>query len=277
MATNYAERYANAALEAFALDSLTNVFSAKYDWTDVKTVNVFTNATVAPSAYTPSAGYGTPTLIGNSKDALTVTQDDFFSAVIDKLDMESTAGTMRAGEWLVTEIRQEVTPSIDEYVFDALWTACPSAQISASAAITSANAYSSFLTGNLALTNAKVPRGGRVAFASATFINTLKFDTNYVKASDLAQSEIVFNGMAGRCDGVPIIEVPDSMLNATDHHMDFIIVHTSAVALPIKLADYQVIAQSEQYSGSRVNGRVVYDCFLLDALNNGIYIHKHAG
>jgi N4-gp56 family major capsid protein len=277
MAINYAQKYASAALEAFALDSITTPnFSSKYDWTDVKTVNVFTNATVALSAYTRTAGYGTPTTIDNTVQAMTVTGDVGFSANLDKLDMASTAGSLAAGEFLAMQMRQVVTPYVDKYNFLALTNACPTGQISASAAITSANAYTSFLTGNATLDESLVPKGGRIVFASPAYLNNLKVDSNYVKASDLAQGQIMFNGQVGAIDGVPVVAAPDALMNATDKHTDFIIVHRDAVAAPVKLADFKVYSDVPGWSGSRVEGRIVFDLFLLTALNKGIYIHKHA-
>jgi N4-gp56 family major capsid protein len=276
MAIEYATKYADAALNAFKLGSVTEVFAAQYDWTGAKTVTVFTNATASMADYVPSAGYGTPGLIGNTKDDMTVSKDRKFVGLLDRLDMESVNGTLRAGEWLAKQIREQVTPDVDKYRFLALHTACPSGQISASAAITSANAYTAFLTGNETLDEAEVPTAGRVAFVTPAVYNKLKLDANFVKASELAQSQIIFNGQIGEVDGVPIIKVPSSIMNATDKHMDFIIVHTAAVAAPIKLADYQIVESSERYSGSLVNGRIAHDLFLLDTLNTGIYIHVHA-
>ena len=277
MAINYASRFESMALEAFSLNSVTEgVFSAKYSWDGVKTVNVFTNETVALGAYTRTAGYGTPTFIGNTYDTLTVAQDIGFSAIIDKLDMESTEGTMRAAAWLGEQTRQRIVPTLDKYRFLALYTACPSGQISASAAITSANAYSTFLTAQGVLDEALIPEVGRVAFCTPAYLNSAKVDTNFVLASDLAQDQVKFRGQVGEIDGVPIIKVPTAIMNATDHHMDFILVHKDAVAAPVKLTDTQVYETVPGYSGSEIDARIVHDLFLLDTLNNGIYIHVHA-
>ena len=277
MAQNYAATYAPIAEEAFALASLTDVFGAKYDWTGVKTVNVFTNTTVAPSAYVPSTGYGTPTLAANTVDDLVVAQDRKIPpTLIDRLLMDSTEGSISAAAWLGAEMRQQVVPDIDAYRFLALYTACPTGQISASAAITSANAYSTFLTGQSALDESKVPTVGRVAFCTPAYINSIKLDTNYVKASELAQNEIMFNGQVGAIDGVPVVKVPSSIMNATDHHIDFIIVHTDAVAAPMKLQEVDIFETVPGWSGSQIQGRYIHDCFLLDAKNAGIYIHVHA-
>lgn len=271
MAQNYATKFAPMAEEAFKLASLTEgVFSAKYDWTGAKTVSVFTNGTVAMGDYTPTAGFGTPTVVGNTVDTLTVSKDRGFSGVVDKLLMESTAGAIKAASWLGEQTRQIVTPDIDTYRFLALVTACPTGQI-ATAASTSANAYTQFLTQQTALDEAEVPLVGRMVFAAPAYINVLKLDSNYVKASDLAQGEIIFKGQVGQIDGVPVVKAPSGRLGST---INFILVHTDAVVAPMKLEDVQVFETVPNYSGSQIQGRYVHDCFLLDTKANGIRIHK---
>jgi hypothetical protein len=286
MAVNYATKYADAALDQFKVGSYTaGVFGAKYDWTGAKTVAVFSNATASMNDYvrTGTARYGTMENLGNTVDTLEVDQERSFIGAIDGLDEMDTNGTLNAGSFLRQQINRVITPDIDSYAFDAIFDACPTAQISASAVMTSANAYTAFLTGNLALTNDLVPLSGRVAFVTGTFNNLLKLDSSYVKASDLAQRDIAYNGMVGMVDGVPIIMVPDGIMNGSgynggDNHVDFMIVHQDAIALPVKLADYTVLPKGTVANvfGDVVQGLVVYDCFVLDALNDGIYIHKHA-
>jgi hypothetical protein len=277
MAQNYAMKFADKALAPFAAASVTQgVFSAQYEFTGVNTIYVPKNDTVALGAYTISAGYGTPTLIGNTLDTLTLSQDQAFAGLLDKRMVESSNLTIAAGSWLADQMTQVVTPTIDKYAFAALFTACPSGQISASAAITTANAFTSLQTANALLDESYVPTVGRVLFASPAFLNVLRLDANFLKASDLGQ-QVQFNGQVGEVDGLPVIKVPDAIMNATDNHIDYMVVHRSAVAQPVKLADFDIVEKSERYSGSLVNGRLVWDTFLLDSLNKGIYIHKHAG
>ena len=276
MAQNYASTFSPMAEEAYSLGSLTSLFSAKYSWTGVKTVSVFTNGTLALSDYSIPSGYGSPTVIGNTVDDLTVSKDRGFNGLIDRLLMESDEGVIAAASWLGEETRQRVVQDIDAYRFLALYTACPTAQISTSAVITSANAYTAFLTEQSALDEAKVPQVGRVAFATPQFINSIKLDANYVKATEMAQNEVIFNGQVGAIDGVPVIKVPSSIMNATDHHIDFVIVHKDAVAAPMKLEDVQIFETVPNWSGSQIQGRYVYDLFVLDAKNNGIRVHVHA-
>jgi hypothetical protein len=276
VAINYASNYASQALQPFTLASLTTpVFSGQYSWEGATSVNVFTNTTVALGAYTRTAGYGTPTTIDNTKDTMTVTSDVGFSANLDKLHMAGAAGSLAAGAWLGAQMRERVAPYVDKYNFLALYNACPTAQISATGAVTSANAYTEFLTGQAILDEALVPAGGRVVFASPAYLNDIKLDANYVKASDVAQREIMFNGQVGFIDGVPVIKAPDAIMNATDKDIEFILLHPSIVAAPIKLQELKVYEDVPGWSGSRVEGRIVHDLFVLDALNKGIYIKRH--
>lgn len=268
MATvNYVTKYADAALEAFKVGSLTSVFDSKYDWTGAKTVTVFTNTTATMADYSRTGGFGTPTHIGNTKDDLLVNKDRSFNGLIDKMDMDETGATLAAGEWLGMQIRQVVVPEVDTYVLATIATACPSGQVT-TGAVTSANAYTTFLNLNVKLDDAEVPVEGRVAFATAAYCNSLKLDANFVKASDLGMQTLI-NGQIGEIDGVPVIKVPSSRMPSG---CVLIIAHRAAIACPVKLADGK-IGQDALYSGWIVNGRFVYDAFLLDTLNAGIAKH----
>jgi len=279
MAVEYAELFAPEMEQAFALGSLTGVFTAKYDWTGAKTVKVSTITTLALSDYarTGTARFGTQGDVATTHQHLEVDKERSFTGFVDGLDKGDTMGALNAGAFLRAEVDEKVIPDVDAYVFAALYTACPTGQVSASAAITSANAYTTFLTGNQTLDEAKVPKPGRVCFATPQYLNSIKLDSNYVKASEMAQSQVIFNGQVGAIDGVPVVMVPASIMNATDNHMDFIIVHTAAVARPIKLSYYNVSTNPAGIGyGDLVEGLTVFDCFLLTAKNAGIYIHIHA-
>jgi N4-gp56 family major capsid protein len=280
MAVNYATQYASEALDAFRIASVTeDVFSAKYSWKGSKTVSVFSNATATMNDYTRtgSARYGTMENLGNTVDALEVDKERSFTGAIDGLDQDDTGGTLAAGAFLAQQINRVVGPDVDGYRFAALFDACPTGQISTGVATTSATAYTNFLTASAALDEALVPKSGRVVFMTPAYLNLLKLDANYTKASDLAQSQLMFGGQVGMIDGTPVVMAPDAIVNGTvDHHIDFILVHKDAVAAPIKLADYKVTQDPPGIHGTLIEGLVVHDCFLLDALNDGIYIRKHA-
>lgn len=289
MAVNLATKYASDALDKFAIGSFTEgVFRAQYSWKGAKTVAVFSNATATMNDYvrTGSARYGTMEDLGNTVDSMEVDQERAFTGAIDGLDTDDTNGTLVAGAFLAQQIEQKIVPDVDSYRLDALFDACPTGQISSATAITSGNAYTEYLTGSEKLDELLVPQAGRVTFATPAYLNYLKLDDNFTKASDLAQDQILFKGQVGEIDGVPVVKVPSAILNGSayngaDNHVDFMIVHRDAVAAPIKLADYYIHSaasgnKAPGIHGDLVEGLVVYDCFLLDALNTGIYVHKHA-
>ena len=283
MTVNLATKYASQALDAFKIENpIDGLFQAKYDWSGNRSVVVFTNGTAAMNNYTRTgtARYGTMENFANTADTLTVTQARSFTMAIDNEDIVDTGNTANVGAFLRQQINRKIVPDVISYCLDALHDGA--ATESASAVITSANAFTEFQAGNLVVSNLLVPLDGRAAICTYTYLSKLRLDTNFVLASDMAQDQIKFKGQVGMCDGVPIIPVADGLMNdaatynGADNHVDFIIVHADAVAAPWKLEDYVIHDRPPGINGQLVEGLVVYDLFVLDALHDGVYAHVHA-
>ena len=88
MATiNLASKYAKKVDERFTKQSQASlVTNNSYDFTGVKTVNVYSIDTVALNDYKREGTnrYGTPSELGNDVQELTVTQDKSWTFTIDK-------------------------------------------------------------------------------------------------------------------------------------------------------------------------------------------------
>jgi len=144
---------------------------------------------------------------------------------------------------------------------------------SASGAVSATNAYSVFLTAQNVLGDAKVPQSGRMCFCSYTYLGFIKQDDTFIKASDVGQKMLI-NGQVGTVDGVPIIPVPSSYLPTGD---SFILTHKSATVGPQKLKDYITHKNPPGINGTLVEGRVIYDAFVLNNKINAIYTHYTSG
>lgn len=125
------------------------------------------------------------------------------------------------------------------------------------------------LDGQVALTDAKAPLGGRIAYVTPAFYKAIKLDSTFVKASDIAQDMLV-KGQVGMVDGVAIIVVPSSYMPT---NTDFIITHPVACCAPIKLAEYKIHDNPPGINGALVEGRIYYDAFIL--ANKAVAIYKH--
>lgn len=275
MAVNLASKYSSKVDERFKLKSLTDsAVNQDYDWTGVKTISIYTIPTVAMGNYarTGLARYGTAAELDNTKDDYTLSRDRSFTFTIDRGNWQETQMVMEAGKALARQIDEIIVPEIDTYRLAAMSAAAIAAGSTATAAITAANAYSSLLNGNAMMHDNKVPMTGRIAFVTPAYYNFLKLDNNFLSANEIAQDKKI-NGQIGEVDGTKIVMVPSTYLPA--NHA-FIITHPVATVAPKKLEDYKTHDNPPGINGWLVEGRTIYDAFVLKNKAKAIYAHKTA-
>lgn len=269
MTINYAEKYSAKVDERFTLASRTDgAVNNDYDFIGVKTVNVYSIPTAPMNDYTREGAnrYGEPEELENSVQEMTLTQDRSFTFTIDRGNYDETMMTEAAGAALNRQITEVITPEIDKYRLSVM---AANAGNTGSGAITKGNAYSAMLAGGIALDNGLVPSAGRVAYVTASYYALLKEDNNFIKSGDLSQ-EILIRGQVGEVDGVAIIKVPDSYLPT---NVPFIITQRIATVAPRKLVDYKIHDNPPGINGWLVEGRVIYDAFVLNNKAVAIYAH----
>ena len=272
MAINYASKYAQKIDERFSIGALTEpAVNKDYDFSGVKTVNVYSIPTVAMTDYqrTGSSRYGTASELQNTVQELTLSKDRSFTFTIDKGNYNETQMANAAGTSLQRQIDEVIIPEIDIYRLDKM---VKGAGGSATKAVTSDNAFSLFLDGQNVLTDNKAPITNRIAFVSPSFYKLIKLDGAFMKSGDLSQ-KILLKGQAGSIDGVPVVVVPSSYLGTG---VEFIITTPQATVSPVKLAEYKIHDNPPGINGWLIEGRVVYDAFVLNSKKTGIYVHKSA-
>jgi N4-gp56 family major capsid protein len=266
MAENY-QAVKGALLERFAARSYTeNVLTGRFDWTSAKTVSVVTPKLAALVPYNEAGGaarYGTPANLGNDYQDLTLTQDKAFTYTISSNDENGI--DRDAGASLARNVDFVIAPAIDTYRFAEMVENAPEDNIS-SEAVDDTDAYETLLGSCEKLDEAGVPQAGRVVFVSPSFHKYLKLDDSFIKASDMGQAMLV-TGQVGEVDGMAVIKVPSAVLG---EGVDYIVCHTETVAAPVKLAEYKIHANPQGISGTLIEGRVIFDAFVLDALADGI-------
>jgi N4-gp56 family major capsid protein len=277
MAMNLASKYSNKVDERFKLKSLTEAAVNKnYDWTGVKTVTVYGIDTAPMNDYTRtgSARYGSASDLGNTNQSLTVAKDRSFTFVIDRGNYNDSMMVMQSGKALARQIDEVVVPEIDTYRLGVMAAAATTAggTTGTAAVITASNAYAKFLAATEYLNNNKVPLTGRLAFITPSYYTFLKQDSSFVKSGDLAQKMLV-NGQIGEVDGAKVIMVPSTYFPA---NTVLIMTHPSATVAAEKLEDYKTHDNPPGINGWLVEGRKIYDAFVLNNKNKAICIHKIA-
>lgn len=267
MAITLTEKFAELVDERFAPMAVTTAGTNQdYEWAGAQTVKLTGVNTVAMNDYkrTGTNRYGAPAELENEIQELTLTKDRSFTFTLDKMNEEETK--MKAAEALARQMREVVVPEIETYRLKVMG---DNAGGQGTGAITKENAYESFLKGNEHLDDNSVPEN-RVAFVTPAYLNLLKLDENFVKASDLSQDQIRFKGQVGEVDGVAIVKATKKFMG----EYDFIIAHASVTVAPVKLAETKVHIDPPGLSGTLVEGRFYYDAFVRNQKKNGLYAHK---
>lgn len=276
MAINLASKYSKKVDERFSLLSVTeNIgLNKDYDWNGVKTVTVYNIDTATMNNYSRAgtSRYGTPTELGDTKTDYSLSKDRSFTFTIDRGNYTEQLMVKEAGKALARQIKEVVVPEIDIYRLSTWATAATTNSHVETHAITNGNAYSYFLNAQEALDEDKVPQTGRICYVTPKFYNLLKQDDSFIKAGDLSQKMLI-NGQVGEVDGVRIIKIPSSYLPS---NTAFLLIWPKCSVSPKKLEDYKTHDNPPGINGWLVEGRVIYDAFVLNAKKDAIFVHMTA-
>ncbi len=285
MPVNLADKMAGKVAERFKLGSLTESgVNKEYEWNGVNSIDVLSISTTALNDYvrTGTNRYGSPAELQDTKQTMLLAKDRAFAQTIDQGNFIQQQMLKRAGEALKREIDEVVIPEVDIYRILTMFNAANAnnATTGAPTALSSSNAYLKFLAANELLDEKKVPALGRVAFVSPQTYNFLKLDPSFQKNSDLSYKNLI-NGQVGEVDGVKLVKVPSSYLpktatgTATPVPIGFVIVHPSATVAPEQLNTTRIHENPPGINGWLIEGRMIYDAFVLDAKKDALAIHKN--
>jgi len=122
------------------------------------------------------------------------------------------------------------------------------------------------------MSDEKVPVAGRTLFIpELTFVKFRLADV--VMAADGIATGNIQNGYRGNIDGMRVVTVPASLWPTG---YNFIIKLKSATVDPVQLREYKIHTNPPGINGNLVEGRVIYDSFVLDTKAKGIFASKTA-
>ena len=269
---NLASKYAKQVDERFHRESQAMMaLNNNYEFSGVETVKVYSIPVVAMTDYARNGSnrYGTPKDLTRNVQTLTVKRDRAFTFIIDKGDKIQSQMVSDAGKALSRQLREVCVPEFDTYVFHTLAAKASERGAISTTAINKSNAYEQFLAGMEWMGNRNVPDKGRVCFCSYRFANLLKQDSAFMKYGDASQQMLV-KGVIGEVDGCKIVKVPSSRLPAG---ASFLMTHPIAATAPKQLEDYKIHDNPPGISGWLVEGRLIYDCFVLNEKADAVYYH----
>ena len=197
-------------------------------------------------------------------------KDRSFTFVIDKLDQDETKRNLEAASALARQLREVVIPEVDTYVLDKI--VAGAGTTSAPAALTKSNIYDMIAAATETLDTAEAPEIGRVLLVPPATYTLMKKSPDIVMETNVG-NELRLKGVLGFLDGATVVKVPATRL---PDKVGFILAHAVATVAPVKLDDYKIHADPPGISGYLIEGRIVYDAFVLDNKKKAIYVHKTA-
>lgn len=278
MAIELVTKYLPYVDEQFTTESKKEILTNNdFSFVGANTVKIYKISTGDMNDYGrsgPASGnwsrYGTVQSLDATTETMTLTKDRSFTFAIDALDADETGDCLEAASALGRQIREVVIPEVDTYVLGAMCTLAgnkPGAK-----ALTKESIYVEIITANKALDDAEVPGTGRVLVVTPDIYLLMKQCKDIVMETDIG-NDMRLRGVIANLDGLTVMKVPASRL---PEGFGFMIAHPCATVAPTKLESYKSHIDPPGISGALVEGRIVYDAFVLDNKKKAIYYQEVA-
>ena len=274
MAINLVTKFLPYVDELFKNESKKSLLTNQdFDWTGAHTVKVYKISTATMNDYdragtgsgATGSRYGTVASLNATTEEFTLSKDRSFTFAIDKLDTDETAQQLAAASALARQQREVIIPEVDKYVYSEM---CENAGTAPAAlTLTSENIYDEILKASQALDDAEVPETNRVLLVTPAVYLLMKQCPDITMETEIG-NDMRLKGVVSNLDGANVIKVPAARL---PENFGFLLAHPSATVAPTKLEDYKIHQDPPGISGSLVEGRIVYDAFVVDNKKKALY------
>lgn len=276
MAVNLTTKFTTHVDEVFTTESKKAlVTNTDFDWTGAHTIRVHKVNTVPMNDYDRAgtgennSRYGALADVGNTLEDFTLKKDRSFTFVIDKLDKDETGGVLSGASALARQQREVIIPEVDAYTYGVM--AAGAGTKPAAIALTAENIYDEIIKATETLDDAEVPDTGRVLTVVPAVYRLMKKNPDIMLDCDIS-AEQKRHGVIAVIDGMEVVKVPAKRM---PKNMGFMVAHPVATVAPTKLDDYKVHQDPPGISGELVEGRIVYDAFVLDNKKMAIYYQEN--
>lgn len=214
--------------------------------------------------------YGAIESLNATTEEMTLKKDRSFTFAIDKLDADETQQQLSGASALARQQREVVIPEVDAYTYGVMATGAGTKP--AALTLTETNIYTEIIKANTVLDDAEVPDdGNRSIVVTPAVLQLMKKCDDITLNSDIG-ADLRLKGVVADLDGLHVIKVPKKRLPA---NFGFMVAHPCATVAPTKLEEYKLHSSPPFISGDLVEGRIVYDAFVLDNKKMAIYYQEN--
>lgn len=247
------------------------VTNQDFSWAGAKTIKVYKIGTSEMHNYdragtgTGASRYGTIGSLDAETETMLMKNDRSFTFVIDKLDTDETGRALESASALARQLREVTVPEVDAYVYGVM--AAKAGTKPEAVTLTPENIYDEIIKATTTLDDAEVPENGRVLSVVPAVYQIMKKSKEIILNSNIGE-DMRLKGVISNLDGMSVVKVPSSRM---PENFGFMVAHPKATVAPVKLADYKTHQDPPGISGTLVEGRIVYDAFVLDNKAKAIY------
>lgn len=209
--------------------------------------------------------YGTVQSLDATTETMQLKRDRSFTFAIDKLDTNETVGQLEGASALARQVREVVVPEVDTYVYQKM--AENAGTKTPKEVLNSENIYEEIINASKVLDDELVPDEDRVLVVTPETYRIMKMNPEIIMNTDIG-AEDRKRGVIGILDGAVVVKVPASRL---PEGFGFMLAHPSATVAPTKLEDYKLHQDPPGINGTLVEGRIVYDAFVMENKAKAIY------
>lgn len=276
MARELVTRYAPYVDEIFSQESKKSLLTNNdFDFDGAGTVKIYKVSTADMNDYGRNGAaegnwsrYGKVADLDATTETMTLSKDRSFTFVIDKLDENETARQLSGATALARQVRNVVVPEVDTHVYTKV---AAGAGTVIEVELTSTNIYEQILLASKTLDDELVPEEGRVLVVTPDVYRLMKLNKEIVMETEIG-ADMRKKGVISNLDGAAVVKVPAVRL---PKDFGFILTHPCATTAPTKLEDYNTHLNPPGINGTLVEGRIVYDAFVLENKKKAIYYVKN--
>lgn len=276
MARELVTKYAPYVDEIFSQESKKSLLTNNdFDFDGAGTVKIYKVSTADMNDYGRNGAaegnwsrYGKVADLDATTETMTLSKDRSFTFVIDKLDENETARQLSGATALARQVRNVVVPEVDTHVYTKV---AAGAGTVIEVELTSTNIYEQILLASKTLDDELVPEEGRVLVVTPDVYRLMKLNKEIVMETEIG-ADMRKKGVISNLDGAAVVKVPAVRL---PENFGFMLTHPCATTAPTKLEDYNTHLNPPGINGTLVEGRIVYDAFVLENKKKAIYYVKN--
>lgn len=214
--------------------------------------------------------YGAVESLDATTQTMTLKKDRSFTFVIDALDKDETGKTLEGASALARQLREVVVPEVDTYTYSVM--TAGAGHKPAAAQLTYENIYEHIVEASVALDDALVPETGRVLTVTPAVYLLMKKCKDITMETEIG-NDMRVRGVIANIDGAATIKIAAARL---PENFGFMLAHPCATVAPTKLEDYNTHVNPPGINGVLVEGRIVYDAFVLENKAKAIYYQANS-